>query len=151
MAKVLVDVVLKDGEDSTAFSDSFSSNTNVELKNPMVSIPSLVVMRVEESYFDTFKSDSRIKTAERPDQAVMCSPATIPAVTTMSGKKIVVSSSAWDTSNPGSDYIGAQFYYDSDSIPPNPLAEKKQIVHLIAYGSGSYVSEFAQDLSLIHI
>ena len=151
MAKVLVDVVLKDGEDSVAFSDSFSSNTNVELKNPMVSIPSLVVMRVEESYFDTFKSDSRIKTAERPDQAVMCSPATVPAVTTMSGKKIVVSSSAWDTSNPGSDYIGAQFYYDSDSIPPNPLAEKKQIVHLIAYGSGSYVAEFAQDsLSITH-
>ena len=59
MGKVLVDVVLKDGEDSTSFSDSFSSNTNVELKNPMVSIPSLVVMRVEESYFDTFKDDSR--------------------------------------------------------------------------------------------
>ena len=92
MAKVVVDVVLKDGEDSVAFSDSFSSNTNVELKNPMVSIPSLVVMRVEESYFDTFKSDSRIKVAERPDQTLMCSPAAIPAVTTMSGKNIVVSS-----------------------------------------------------------
>ena len=145
MAKVLVDVVLKDGEDSVAFSDSFSSNTNVELKNPMVSIPSLVVMRVEESYFDTFKDDSRIKTAERPDQAVMCSPAAIPPVTTMSGKKIVVSSSAWDTSNPGSDYIGAQFYYDSDSIPPNPLAEKTEFVYLTAYGSGNYVAEANND------
>ena len=151
MAKILVDVELKSGEDSTAFSDSFSSNTNVELKNPMVSIPSLVVMRVEESYFDTFKSDSRIKTAERPDQAVMCSPATIPAVTTMSGKKIVVSSTAWDTSNPGSDYIGAQFYYDSDSIPPNPLAEQTQTVYLTAYGSGNYSAEFANDvLSITH-
>ena len=145
MAKVLVDVVLKDGEDSTSFSDSFSSNTNVELKNPMVSIPSLVVMRVEESYFDTFKDDSRIKTAERPDQAGMCSPAAIPAVTTMAGKKIVVSSGAWDTSNPGSDYIGAQFYYDSDSIPPNPLAEKTESVYLTAYGSGNYVAEANND------
>ena len=61
MAKVLVDVVLKDGEDSTEFSDSFSSNTNVELKNPMVSIPSLVVMKVEESYFDTFKQEAEIQ------------------------------------------------------------------------------------------
>ena len=145
MAKVLVDVVLKDGEDSVAFSDSFSSNTNVELKNPMVSIPSLVVMRVEESYFDTFKSDSRIKVAERPDQTLMCSPAAIPAVTTMSGKNIVVSSNEWDTSNPGSDYIGAQFYYDSDSIPPNPLAEQTQTVYLTAYGSGNYVAEANND------
>ncbi len=151
MAKVLVDVVLKDGEDSVAFSDSFSSNTNVELKNPMVSIPSLVVMRVEESYFDTFKSDSRIKTAERSDQALMCSPAAIPAVTTMSGKDIVVSSSEWDTSNPGSDYIGAQFYYDSDSIPPNPLAETTETVYISAYGSGNYVAELAVDtLSITH-
>ena len=151
MAKVVVDVVLKDGEDSVAFSDSFSSNTNVELKNPMVSIPSLVVMRVEESYFDTFKDDSRIKIAERPDQAVMCSPATIPAVTTMSGKKIVVATGAWDTTQPGSNFIGAQFYYDSDSIPPNPLAEQTQTVYLTAYGSGNYSAEFANDvLSITH-
>ena len=32
MAKVLVDVVLNDGEDSTAFGNSFSSNENVEGK-----------------------------------------------------------------------------------------------------------------------
>jgi len=141
MAKVLVDVELKSGEDSVSFSDSFSSNTNVELKNPMVSIPSLLVMRVEESYFDTFKADSRIKTAERPDQFQMSSPGTIPAVTTMAGKTIVVNSSAWDTSQPGSNFIGAQFYYDADCIPPNPLAEKTERLDLTAYGAGSYVVE----------
>ena len=151
MSKVLVDVVLKDGEDSVAFSDSFSSNTNVELKNPMVSIPSLLVMRVEESYLDTFKSDSRLETVDRSDQFGLCSTAAIPPVTTMSGKSIVVSSSAWDYSNPGSDYIGAQFYYDSDAIPPNPLTEITHTVEIAAYGAGSYVAEQANDdLSITH-
>ena len=151
MSKVLVDVVLKDGEDSVAFSDSFSSNTNVELKNPMVSIPSLLVMRVEESYLDTFKSDSRLETVDRSDQFGLCSTAAIPPVTTMSGKSIVVSSSAWDYSNPGSDYIGAQFYYDSDAIPPNPLTEITHTVQIAAYSAGSYVAEQANDnISITH-
>ena len=43
MAKVLVDVVLNDGEDSTVFGDSFSSNENVEIRNPMVSCPTLIL------------------------------------------------------------------------------------------------------------
>ena len=38
MAKVTVDVVLNDGEDSTAFGNSFSSNDNVDVRNPMVSV-----------------------------------------------------------------------------------------------------------------
>ena len=45
MAKVLVDVVLNDGEDSTAFGNSFSSNENVEVRNPMVSSPNLNIAR----------------------------------------------------------------------------------------------------------
>ena len=68
MAKITVDVILNDGEDSTTFGDSFSSNDNVEVRNPMVSNPSLIGVNVEESYFDTFKSDSRIKTAQRADE-----------------------------------------------------------------------------------
>ena len=47
MAKVALDVVLKDGEDSTVFGNSFASNSDVEVRNPMVSNPTLIGMNVE--------------------------------------------------------------------------------------------------------
>ncbi len=122
MAKITVDVVLNDGEDSTTFGDSFSSNDNVEVRNPMVSNPSLIGVNVEESYFNTFKSDSRIKIAQRADEFPIISTGTPPAFTNMTGKKIVVSSSSWDTTQPGSNFIPAQFYYDTDIIPQPSLA-----------------------------
>ena len=122
MAKITVDVVLNDGEDSTTFGDSFSSNDNVDVRNPMVSNPSLIGVNVEESYFDTFKLDSRIKEAQRADEFPIASTGTPPAFTNMNGKKIVVSTSAWDTNQPGSNFIPAQFYYDTDIIPSPPLA-----------------------------
>ena len=117
MAKVTVDVVLNDGEDSTTFGDSFSSNDNVEVRNPMVSNPSLIGVNVEESYFNTFKSDSRIKIAQRADEFRIASTGTPPAFTSMTNKKIVVSTGAWDVAQPGSNFIPAQFYYDTDIIP----------------------------------
>ena len=123
MAKVLVDVVLNDGEDSTVFGDSFSSNENVEVRNPMVSCPSLIGVNVEESYFDTFKSDSRIKSAQKANEFKVSTIGTIPPFVNMNGKTIVTSSSAWDTNRPGSDFIPAQFYYDTDIIPSPPVAE----------------------------
>ena len=122
MAKITVDVVLNDGEDSTTFGDSFSSNDNVDVRNPMVSNPSLIGVNVEESYFDTFKSDSRIKTAQRADEFPIISTGTPPAFTSMTGKTIVVSTSAWDVAQPGSNFIPAQFYYDTDIIPQPSLA-----------------------------
>ena len=122
MAKVTVDVVLNDGEDSTAFGDSFSSNDNVDVRNPMVSCPTLIGVNVEESYFDTFKSDSRIKSAERSDQFKVSTIGTIPPFVNMTGKKVVALSSAWDTSQPGSNFIPTQFYYDTDIIPAPNLA-----------------------------
>ena len=122
MAKVTVDVVLNDGEDSTSFGDSFSSNDNVDVRNPMVSNPSLIGVNVEESYFNTFKSDSRIKTAQRADEFPIMSTGTPPAFTNMTGKTIVVNTGAWDVAQPGSNFIPAQFYYDTDIIPSPPLA-----------------------------
>ena len=110
MAKVLVDVILKDGEDSDAFGNSFSSNENVEVRNPMVSSPNLIGVNVEESYFDTFKSDSRIKSAEKSDQFKVSTIGTVPPFVNMTGKKVVATSSAWDTSQPGSNFIPTQFF-----------------------------------------
>ena len=122
MAKVLVDVVLNDGEDSTVFGDSFSSNENVEVRNPMVSSPNLIGVNVEESYFDTFKSDSRIKSVDKESQFKVASIGTIPPFVNMNGKTAVALSSAWDTAQPGSNFIPTQFYYDTDTIPSPPLA-----------------------------
>ena len=139
MAKITVDVVLNDGEDSTTFGDSFSSNDNVDVRNPMVSNPSLIGVNVEESYFDTFKSDSRIKTAQRADEFPVAPTGTPPAFTNMNGKKIVVSSSAWDTNQPGSNFIPAQFYYDTDIIP-SPLLSEQTKSFFYALKNNSYFS-----------
>ena len=120
--KVTVDVVLNDGEDSTTFGDSFSSNDNVEVRNPMVSCPTLIGVNVEESYFDTFKSDSRIKSVQKADEFKVSGMGTIPPFVNMNGKTVVALSSQWDTTQPGSNFIPTQFYYDTDIIPSPPLA-----------------------------
>ena len=143
MAKVLVDVVLNDGEDSTAFGNSFSSNENVEVRNPMVSSPNLIGVNVEESYFDTFKSDSRIKSAEKTDAFKVSTIGTIPPFVTMSSKTAVALASGWDTSRPGSDFIPAQFYYDTDIIPSPPLATVTQDWYYPhTPSSGAYIAVF---------
>ena len=143
MAKVLVDVVLNDGEDSTAFGNSFSSNENVEVRNPMVSSPNLIGVNVEESYFDTFKSDSRVKSAEKTDAFKVSTIGTIPPFVTMSSKTAVALASGWDTSRPGSDFIPAQFYYDTDIIPSPPLATVTQDWYYPhTPSSGAYIAVF---------
>ncbi len=142
MAKVALDVVLKDGEDSTVFGNSFASNSDVEVRNPMVSNPTLIGMNVEESYLDTFKSDSRIAIVDRVDEFLVASTGTPPAFTEMLGKHIVTSSGAWDTTQPGSNFIGAQFYYDTDIIPPLPLAELSLSLY-IRPTSSAYIFEYA--------
>ena len=142
MAKLALDVVLKDGEDSTVFGNSFASNSDVEVRNPMVSNPTLIGMNVEESYLNTFKSDSRIATADRVDEFLVASTGTPPAFTEMLGKHIVTSSSAWDTTQPGSNFIGAQFYYDTDIMPPPPLAELSLGLY-IRPTSSAYIFEYA--------
>ena len=143
MAKVLVDVILKDGEDSDAFGNSFSSNENVEVRNPMVSSPNLIGVNVEESYFDTFKSDSRIKSAEKTDAFKVSRIGTIPPLVTMNNKTAVTLASAWDTSRPGSDFIPAQFYYDTDIIPSPPLStQTKDWYYPHTPSSGAYIAIF---------
>ena len=144
MAKVTLDVVLKDGEDSTVFGNSFASNSDVEVRNPMVSNPTLIGMNVEESYLNTFKSDSRIATVNRADEFLVASTGTPPAFTEMLGKHIVTSSTAWDTTQPGSNFIGAQFYYDTDIMPPPPLAELTVNAWFNPRG-GAYIFDYAAE------
>ena len=55
MAKVVTNITLKDGTDETTFINDVTSNTEVELKNRLPNTPTIVVLKVEESYLDTLK------------------------------------------------------------------------------------------------
>ena len=132
MAKVALDVVLKDGEDSTAFGNSFSSNVDVDVKNPMSAIPTLITMKVEESYIDTFKSDSRIKAVDRADEA--CCPAgVVPGFTSVGPKTVVTSNSDVSTSNNGHIYMPLQMYLDQDDMVGPSLASRTYYYYLGHY------------------
>jgi len=117
MSKVLLDVVLKDGEDSTVFGNSFSSNSNVDVKNYIVAFPSLITLKVEESYINTIKSDSRVLSVDRGDEPC-CSPGVVPGFTSIGPKKVVSGSWNVSTSNNGSDYMPLQMYLDQDNMDP---------------------------------
>ena len=47
MAKVKVDVLLKDGTDEVAFINDVTSNVEVDLRNRLPSSPTLVILDVE--------------------------------------------------------------------------------------------------------
>ncbi len=64
MSVVQVDVTLKSGTDEEAFINSFDSIPEVELNDRIVSIPTLVVFNVEDSYIDTLKSHSSVVSVE---------------------------------------------------------------------------------------
>ena len=64
MAKVRVDVLLVDGTDETAFINDVTSNDEVDLNNRLPSSSTLVVLDVEESYFDTLRSHSSVVSVE---------------------------------------------------------------------------------------
>ena len=138
MAMKTYDVILNDGVDSTDFTNSFSSNANVELKNPMVSMPTLLVMKVEDSYLDTFKDDSRVSKVEIPDPGV--TPLVIPGFTSVGPKKIVTVGADTDTSQNGSSYMPLQMYLDQDNIEPSALNNKTYsiTVNSIPSASGQY-------------
>ena len=60
----------------------------------------------------------------------------------MTGKTIVVSTSAWDTTQPGSNFIPAQFYYDTDIIQQPDLAEQTSNFYFLCKNN-SYHSTLA--------
>tara|TARA_B100000131_G_scaffold126915_1_gene123955 strand:+ start:278 stop:469 length:192 start_codon:yes stop_codon:yes gene_type:complete len=60
MAKIAVDVLLVDGTNEETFISSFDDIPEVELKNRLPNSPTLLVLKVEESYISTLESDSRV-------------------------------------------------------------------------------------------
>ncbi len=116
MAKIRVDVLLKDGTDEAAFIADVTSNTEVDLKNRLPNSPTLVVLKVEESYLSTLRSHSSVVTAEvEPPIAPTVTYPSIPSVYTLSNKQ----ATGWESS-PGStdgrNCISLQHYYDTDII-----------------------------------
>ncbi len=117
MAKVVVDVLLKDGTDETTFINDVTSNTEVDLKDRLPSSPTLVVLDVEESYFNTLRSHSSVVDIEV--EAVAHSPVTYPSKPskyTLSNKTIggVWKGSGYNSSLAGTQWISYQHYLDTD-------------------------------------
>ena len=120
MAKVEVDVLLKDGTDETAFINDVTSNTEVDLKNRLPSSPTLVILNVEESYLNTLRSHSSVVSAE------IELPAFAPVTYPDRPSKVVIADKSiggttywtnWD----GRKCLSFQHYLDTDIIPePSP-------------------------------
>ena len=148
MAKVAVDVVLKDGEDSTAFGNSFSSNSDVEVKNPMDAIPTLITLNVEESYIDTIKADSRVLAANRGDEPCI-PPGTVPGFTSVGPKTVVCTTGDVSTGQPGYNYMPLQMYLDQDNMDGAPLGTKTfySFLHVTQADPNEWTNDTTSDLN----
>ena len=120
MAKVQVDVLLKDGTDETAFINDVTSNDEVDLKNRLPSSPTFVVLNVEESYFDTLRSHSSVVSVQVEELA----PVDVvypdePTKVTIANKSI--GGTTYWTNYDGRKMLSFQHYLDTDIIPdPSP-------------------------------
>ena len=117
MAKVVVDVLLKDGTDETTFINDVTSNTEVDLRDRVDSLSNMLVLNVEESYISTLKSHSSVLDAQAEEPAY--STATYPSKPskyTIADKSIggVWDSSGYNSSLPGTKWISYQHYLDTD-------------------------------------
>ena len=120
MAKVITDVLLKNGTDETTFVNDVTSNDEVELNNMMTGIANFVVLNVEENYIDTLQSHASVVEAQQEAEAD--SPLnypSMPSTYTLSNKSIG-GTTYWTNYN-GQDMISYQHYLDTDHIPdPTP-------------------------------
>ena len=114
MAKLEVDVLLKDGTDESTFINDVTSNTEVDLKNRLPNSPTLVVLDVEESYINTLKSHSSVESVEvefRADAPITYPD--IPTKYTVTNKTIGGSSTNYESIR-GDKYLSFQHYLDTD-------------------------------------
>ena len=114
MAKVNVDVLLKDGTDETTFINDVTSNSEVDLVNRLPNSPTLVILDVEESYFDTLRSHSSVVNVEV--EPVAHSPLTYPdkpSKYTVTNKAIGGTGTG-SASIRGDRYLSFQHYLDTD-------------------------------------
>ena len=116
MAKVITDITLKDGTDEAAFITDVTSNSEVDLKNRMPNTPTIVVLKVEESYLDTLRSHSSVLKVEvpPPTKPIVTYPS-IPSKYTVTGRRVTGYEFPSDRSSvDGRTCLSLQHYYDSD-------------------------------------
>ena len=116
MAKLITDVVLKDGTDETTFINDVTSNENVDLVDQVSSLNNMVVLSVEENYLDTIKSHVSVLSADTFED--ITDPVTypsIPSTYTLSNKSIGGTNQY--TSVSGQKYLSYQHYHDTDIMP----------------------------------
>lgn len=108
--KKILDVVLVEGTDKQEFVDSFNVETEADWWNMLSEIPNVISMHVEESFIETFKTDSRIL---KVNERIESFPCDIPPVYSMTK---TITASAPSATAIGSDYAPLQFYLDSNKI-----------------------------------
>jgi len=120
MAKVQVDVELKEGTDESTFINDVTSNSEVDLKNRLPSTPTLVVLNVEESYFDTLRSHPSVVSVQVEELApVDVTYPDEPTKVTLANKSI--GGTTYWTNYDGTKMLSFQHYLDTDIIPdPSP-------------------------------
>ena len=119
MAKVIVDVVLKDGVNQDTFVSSFDNISDVELDNKLESIPTLVSLNVERSYLPTLESNPSVKSVSDPD-ALISAPVTYPSEPsnfTLTNKTIGMIPP--NTSADGKSNLSLPHYLNTDVIVRN--------------------------------
>ena len=116
MAKLITDVVLKDGTDETTFINDVTSNENVDLLNRVSSLNNMVVLNVEENYLDTLRSHTSVLSANTSNDITdsVAYPST-PSKYTIANKSI--GGTGYFTNISGQQYLSYQHYYDTDCIP----------------------------------
>ena len=113
---IKVDVTLVDGTNQQQFIDSFSGNDSVELVNPLYALPYLLVLNVEDSYLDTLRSNSSVKSV---DERLVPTEVSLPPYTTQTGRVVTEENLSAYTSQGGHLLMPLQLYTDTDSMPPS--------------------------------
>ncbi len=123
MAKVVTNITLKDGTNETTFINDVTSNTEVELKNRLPNTPTIVVLKVEESYLDTLKGHASVVNVEVPPpiESTVTYPS-VPAKYTVTGRRVTGYESPSDRSSiDGRTCLSYTHYYDTDLMVSDDL------------------------------
>jgi len=123
MAKLVTNITLKDGTDETTFINDVTSNTEVELKNRLPNTPTIVVLKVEESYLDTLKGHASVVNVEVPPpiESTVTYPS-IPSKYTVTGRRVTGYEYPSDRSSvDGRTCLSFIHYYNTDLMVSDDL------------------------------
>ena len=112
MAKTTYNICLHHGVDKQTFIDSFDADTQASLHKRLECLECCISMNIEESFLETFRSDSRVV---QVDERLEAFPANIPSIKSQTATLVT----EWPDQSVDGRTIGPmQFYYDTDQITP---------------------------------